>query len=89
MQALRWGGRAKALEFATHSALIPILGALLDASAEIKSHSVHSDAAGRGRFDAIAFLLKRGTDINEILENDDIGENARELEVKNTLCSAA
>jgi ankyrin repeat protein len=82
-------GASRALEAAAYRASLPILEALLDAGAELKGRRALPTAAGEGRTDAVAFLLERGADINEIPDNDDMYENERGLGVENALCQAA
>jgi ankyrin repeat protein len=66
-----------------------MIEALLDAGAHLKGHRALCVAAKFDRIDVIAFLLERGADINEIPENDDINDRAREEGVRNALCEAA
>lgn len=82
-------GSSRPIELAAFGASILVLEALLNAGAELKGRSALPNAAGQGRADLVAYLLERGADINEIPDNDDIYENARELGVKNALCKAA
>jgi len=82
-------GASRAIECAAYSSSIPILKALLDEGAELKTRSALPIAARQGRTDAVSYLLDRGAVIDEIPGNSDISEYVREAGVKNALCKAA
>jgi ankyrin repeat protein len=80
---------SRALEHATPYAPMSIIRILCDAGAKLKGRRALSNAAANGRTDVVAYLLEGGAVIDEVPENDDISDNARELGVKNALCEAA
>jgi ankyrin repeat protein len=83
------GGMYRAIEQGAAISSIPVLEALLNAGAETKGRSVLSKAAYWNRADVVAFLLDRGSAIDEVPNNDDLLPNAWELGIKNALCTAA
>jgi ankyrin repeat protein len=83
------GGMYRAIEQGAAISSIPVLEALLNAGAETKGRSVLSRAAYWNRADVVAFLLDRGSAIDEVPNNDDLLPNAWELGIKNALCTAA
>jgi hypothetical protein len=83
------GGLSSALELAAAMSSIPGVDALLDKGAVVKGSSVLPKAAGQDRTDMVAHLLDFGLAIDEIPDNAQIYDNARERGVKNALCMAA
>jgi ankyrin repeat protein len=62
---------------------------LLDAGAHQNGRRALCIAAKEDRIDVATLLLERGSDINEIPDNDDINDLDRTAGVRNPLCEAA
>lgn len=78
-----------ALECAADKGNLPITKLLVQAGAQIETRSAVSDAAKNGHLDVVNYLLDAGAKIDDIPDNEEIFDNARDFGIQNPLCAAA